>query len=326
MSDDGRILVGDIGGTHARFAVVDTANRPWRIEHRLEVDDDLPNLAAVLRCYLDRAEFAAMPRAAAMAVAGPVTAGQVRFTNRNWEISEEELRAFGFADALLINDFAALAFSFAALEPAMLHRIGPDLAGIPGEPVSLIGAGTGFGAACLARFHGRAAPIATEGGHAGFAPGTASEMEVFKILAHRFEHVSIERVLSGPGLENLYAAIAVLAGQSAQPLRAADIVARHAGDVRCREAVEMFCAIYGSVAGDFALVHGARGGVYIAGGIAVKIEPILNASAFRTRFEAKGRMSPYVRSIPTRLVVSEDAAYLGAAAASLEFRGASGSV
>jgi glucokinase len=319
MSEDGRILVGDVGGTHARFAVVDTAKRPWTISARLELDTG-GCFADALRTYLSRAGLSPLPSAAAMAVAGPVTAGAVRFTNRDWTITEDELRAFGFSHALLINDFAALAFAVAELPPAELRTIGPDIAGLPDAPISIIGAGTGFGAACLARFHGRAVPLATEGGHMGFAPGTAREAAVLGVLLTQFAHVSIERVLSGPGLENLYGALAALDGRKVPALDAAGIVAHRESDPTAGEAVDMFCAVYGSVAGDFALAHGARGGVYIAGGIAQKIETVLKASAFRVRFEAKGRLSPYVKSIPTRLVLGEDAAFFGTAAASLSFR------
>ncbi len=317
---DGRILVGDVGGTHARYAVVDTDARPWRIDHRIDLDAEFADFAASLRAYLDRAGLASLPSAAAIAVAGPVTAGSVVLTNRDWKISERELRDFGFADALLINDFATLAFAVGALPAASFHTIGPELAGLAGEPISVIGAGTGFGAACLARFHGRAVPVATEGGHAGFAPSDDREAQVLAILSRRFGHVSIERVLSGPGLENLYVALAELDGRQAQPFGAAQIVAQRESDAACRDTVALFCAIYGTVAGDFALSHGARGGVYIAGGIAQKIESVLNASAFRARFERKGRLSAYVKAIPTRLILSEDTAFLGAANASLAFR------
>jgi len=320
MTDDARVLVGDVGGTHARFAVVDTAAEPWRIGDRVDLDTDFPDFAASLRAYLDRAGLAALPKAAAIAVAGPVTAGNVVFTNRDWRISESELRAFGFTEALLINDFAALSFAVGALPRESFHVIGPDLPGLAGEPISVLGAGTGFGAACLARFHGRAVPVATEGGHAGFAPSTEKEADVFKALARRFEHVSIERVLSGPGLENLLRALAELNGQTPAPLQAAEIVAQRGTDTLCRETVDMFCAIYGTVAGDFALAHGARGGVFLAGGIAQKIESVLAASTFRARFESKGRLSAYVKAIPTRLILSEDTAFLGAANASLAFR------
>jgi len=318
MSEDARVLVGDVGGTHARFAVVDTGATPWRIGDRIDLDTDFPDFTSSLRAYLDRAGLASLPRAAAVAVAGPVTARRVVLTNRHWAFSEDDLRGFGFADALLINDFATLAFAVGALPPESFHTIGPDLPGLDGEPISVIGAGTGFGAACLARFHGRAVPVATEGGHAGFAPSTARETAVLGVLARRFDHVSIERVLSGPGLENLYAALAEIDGRKVEELSAAEITARRESDGR--EAMDMFCAIYGTVAGDFALCHGARGGVFIAGGIAQKIEAVLGASAFRQRFEAKGRMSGYVKTIPTRLILSEDTAFLGAANASLEFR------
>ncbi|MEI9991390.1 MAG: glucokinase [Rhizomicrobium sp.] len=321
MSEDPRVLVGDVGGTHARFAVVDTAAAPWRIDNRVDLDTDFSDFVASLRAYLDRAGLASLPKAVAIAVAGPVTAGSVVLTNRNWKISEDDLRAFGFADALLVNDFAALAFAVGALPAGSFHVIGPDLAGLVGEPISVLGAGTGFGAACLARFHGRAVPVATEGGHVGFAPGDDREADVLKVLARRFGHVSVERVLSGPGMENLHSALAALDGRPPSPLSAAEIVARHESDPLCRETVDMFCAIYGTVAGDFALAHGARGGVFLAGGIAQKIEPVLQASSFRARFERKGRLSGYVTAIPTRLILSEDTAFLGVANASREFRG-----
>lgn len=315
-----QVLVGDIGGTHSRFAVVDTSGPSHRIDHRRDLGATFSTFKDALRSYLDQADLAALPDAIALSVAGPVTAGSVELTNRAWRISEQDLRDFGFRHVLLINDFAALAFSVSALAPGDVHTIGPDVAGLPGEPISIIGAGTGFGASCLARFHGRAVPMATEGGHAAFAPGDDREMAVLKILAARFGHVSIERVLSGPGIENLYGALSQIAGRHAAPLRAADIVARRADDQDCRDTIDMFCAIYGSVAGDFALAHGARGGVFLAGGIAQKIEPVLAASAFRRRFESKGRLSHYVKAIPTRLILSEDTSYLGTANASLEFR------
>ncbi len=218
MSGDARVLVGDVGGTHARFAVVDTATTPWRIGDRIDVNADFPDFASALRAYLDRSGLASLPRAAAVAVAGPVTAGRVVLTNRQWTFSEDDLRGCGFADALLINDFATLAFSVGALPPESFphHRARP-CPGWTGEPISVIGAGTGFGAACLARFHGRAVPVATEGGHAGFAPSNDREAAVRGVLARRFDHVSIERVLSGPGLESLYSALAEIDGRKVGP-------------------------------------------------------------------------------------------------------------
>jgi len=320
MSTDDFVLVGDIGGTHARFAVVNVSTSPKRIDYRIDLEAKFPDFQACLRSYLAQTGLTPMPNAVALAVAGPVTAGSVKLTNRAWQISESELQKFGFRHALLINDFAALAFSVSTLTTGDFHTIGPEIEGLPDEPVSILGAGTGFGASCLARFRGRMVPIATEGGHAGFAPSDERQIAVLSILARRFGHVSIERVLSGPGIENLYGALTQLAGRSTRSLTAAEIASQGESDQDCRETVEMFCAIYGSVAGDFALAHGARGGVFLAGGIAQKIEKTLQGSAFRAKFENKGRLSSYVKAIPTRLVLKEDTTFLGAAVASLEFR------
>ena len=154
-----------------------------------------------------------------------------------------------------------------------------------------------------------------------FAPNGEAQAAVLRVLAKRFGHVSIERVLSGPGLENLYDALEEISGRNSNPL-AAEVISRQAeaGDAACRAAQDMFCAIYGAVAGDFALAHGARGGVYIAGGIAAKIEQYLQRSDFRKSFEDKGRLSSYLKPIPTKLIIGEDAALIGAARASLEFQ------
>ncbi|HEX4078543.1 MAG TPA: glucokinase [Rhizomicrobium sp.] len=319
MKDDEAVLVGDVGGTHARFAVVECD--PFHIRHRLDLRaDDFAGFDAVLKAYLDHLGEAGRPEAAAIGVAGPVTAGRVDFTNLDWHASEADLRKLGFKRALLINDFAAAAFSVTALRRDDLRTIGPEVEGDDREPITILGAGTGFGVSCLARFRGVSLPIATEGGHASFAPRNAEQVAVLQILAKRFGHVSIERVLSGPGLVNLRVALEENAGRDTPALSAEEIVrTAQAGDAVCSAAVDMFCAIFGSVAGDFALAHGARGGVYIAGGIAQKIEPILVKSAFRSAFEDKGRLSHYVKAIPTRLILHEDTAFLGAALAIAKF-------
>jgi glucokinase len=162
--------------------------------------------------------------------------------------------------------------------------------------------------------------MATEGGHVGFAPQGEGEIAVLVALERRFGRISVERVLSGPGLENLYAALVGIEGHDWTRVSAAEIVeGAGRGDAICAQALDMFCAIFGSVAGDFALAHGARGGVYIGGGIAKKIEKVLLASRFRACFEDKGRLSHYVQAIPTRLILNDDAALFGAALASAEF-------
>lgn len=205
------------------------------------------------------------------------------------------------------------------------------------EPITVLGAGTGFGVSCLARYRHLSVPMATEGGHIGFAPQGEAEVAVLVALEGRFGRISVERVLSGPGLENIHSALAGLGQDIVSPdtrhggrtgKKGHDILSRSAaeiveaaeqGDTLCNAALDMFCAVFGSVAGDFALAHGARGGVYIAGGIAKKIEKSLRASRFRARFEDKGRLGDYVKAIPTRLILNEDATFFGAALASAEF-------
>jgi glucokinase len=321
VNGDTVVLVGDVGGTHARFAIVDPQAKPLSAESRLDLPaDDFPTFDAVLAAYIDHIGKEVRPRNAAVGVAGPVTRGRVDFTNRNWHASEDDLCKFGFERVLLINDFAATAFSIVALTPDDLRTIGPDIEGMTEEPITVLGAGTGFGVSCLARYRHLAVPMATEGGHMGFAPQGDDEIAVLGALERRFGRISVERVLSGPGLENIHAALQEISGRVGSSLSAAEIVERAgAGDADCAQSLDMFCAIFGSVAGDFALAHGARGGVYIAGGIALKIERFLRGSRFRARFEDKGRLSRYVHAIPTQLILNDDAPLLGAALASIEF-------
>ena len=319
-----RILVGDIGGTHARFAIVEREGAASEVRDWLDLPERFASFAEALKHYLDGIDPQRVPEAIALAVAGPVTDGKVSLTNRNWKISEGELRLLGFRSALLINDFAALAHAADRLGPADLHCIGPDVPGVAGGTITILGAGTGFGVSCLAHLRGHAVPLATEGGHIGFAPQGAEEIAIVKALGRRFGRVSVERILSGPGLENLARALDEIAGRAVRPASAAQIVERAVqGDPDSRAALSMFCSIFGAVAGDFALAHGALGGVLLAGGIAAKIEPHLMQGAFRERFEAKGRLSSFVKSIPTKLIVNSRAALLGAARAAEEAHGTS---
>jgi glucokinase len=315
MSSDNRILVGDVGGTHARFAVVEPSGAgPWRILQRLDLAEPFPTFNDALRSYLERAGVTPLPLTAAIAVAGPVEAGTARFTNRGWDISEQALREVGFERALLINDFAALALAVDLLDEKHLRTIGPQLKALKGGTTTILGAGTGFGVSCLARYGGRAVPMATEGGHMGFAPSNAEELAVLQLMWQESGRVSIEHILSGGGLEHLYRTLEQLAGRATPPLTAAEIsAAALRNEAGPRAALTMFCSIYGAVAGDLALAHGARGGVYIAGGIAEKIEQFLMQSPFRQRFEDKGRLTAYVAAIPTKLIVNPDIALLGAA-------------
>jgi glucokinase len=314
------VLVGDVGGTHARFAVVDTSGpAPWRIHNKGDLTAQFGRFTEALSEYLKEAGVPSLPTTAVIAVAGPVSAGSVTFTNRAWTISESELRQFGFAEVLLINDFAALALASEVLGAGDLRTIGPALAGVRGAPISIVGAGTGFGVSCLVRAGDRVIPVATEGGHIGFAPSSEREVGVWRVLEERFGRASVERILSGPGIENLHQALQGTHGNPGALLPAAEITARALiGDPACSATLTMFCSILGTVAGDLALAHGARGGVYLAGGIGQQIATFLAASPFRARFESKGRLSHFVKSIPTTLIMNSEAALLGAARAALD--------
>ena len=320
-----RVLVGDVGGTHARFAVVDASGPgPWRIDARGDLTTQFDRFTDALNEYLNQARLPNLPPMAAIAVAGPVTAGTVTFTNRAWTISESELRQFGFAEIVLINDFAALALATDVLRAEDVRTLGPTLQGVAGAPISIVGAGTGFGVSCLVRAGDRVIPLATEGGHIGFSPTNEREIGVWRALGQRFGRVSVERILSGPGIENLHQALQGMHGNPSTLLPAAEITARALmGDVACSATLTMFCSILGTVAGDLALAHGAQGGVFLAGGIGQQIATFLAASPFRACFESKGRLSHFVKAIPTRLIMNSEAALLGAARAALDLhRGA----
>ena len=306
-----------MGGTHARFAVVDASGKPpWRFRDRLDLAEAFPTFIDALRSYFERTQAKVTPPVAAIAVAGPVSAGTARFTNRGWEISESDLEKFGFEHAILVNDFEALAFAAEVLGDNDLRVIGPDVKGREQGTITILGPGTGFGVSCLARYGAIGIPLATEGGHIGFAPGDELELAALLSMWKQKDRVSVERILSGSGLENLYRTLETQSGREPRPLSAADISSQAMqNEPGCRAALTMFCSVFGAVAGDLALAHGARGGVYIAGGITQKIEKFLVESPFRKRFEDKGRLSSFVQAIPTKLIVNEDAAMIGAARA-----------
>lgn len=309
-------LVGDVGGTHARFALAVRRDGRVQVEQALVfLARDYPTGEDAVRAYLAKVDAGRLP-AAVVAAAGPVMDGAVAFTNNTaWRFSETGLKAAGgFEQARLINDFAAQALAIDHLQTGDCRSIGPAGRRPAGGSAVIMGPGTGFGVA--ARIDdGRGRAILTgEGGHASFAPDDAEEIEILTRLARRFGHVSIERVLSGPGLLNLYQTLAAIRGEPAT-LVEPDAVTRGAlaGEPLSRLALERFCAILGSVAGDFALAYGARDGVYISGGIAPVIIDVLETSDFRRRFEAKGRFVDYLRPIPTRVVMEPRAALIGAA-------------
>jgi|SRR5690606_12192869 len=306
------VLVGDIGGTNARFAVA-LADAPAPRLEAVEAfrADRYPTLIEAAADYLGRTDI--RPRRAILAVAGPVVDGAIELTNSPWRVAEADLRDLGL-EGRLINDFEAQAWAAPALGRGDLHHLGGPTEPPTAGTLAVLGPGTGFGVSALARGPAGQVALATEGGHAAFAPGDETELEISRILGRRYGRVSLERLLSGSGLVNIHRALAEMSGRFPATDDPAEITARAlAGEDPWRGDLARFCAILGAAAGDIALTLGARGGVYIAGGIAPRILQFLDASPFRERFEAKGRFVDYMRAIPTWVVTHPHAALLGAA-------------
>jgi glucokinase len=320
-------LVGDVGGTNARFALADIAGpTPRLFACESFLCADYAGVEEAIEHYLRSAPTqGAGPLAAAIAVAGPVTGGAAGLTNGPWRISESALVDAGFPSARVINDYCALALSVRHLEPQDLGAIGDSAAATADQTVAVLGAGTGLGVSAAVRDGPLEAIATTEGGHIAFAPGDEVEIEILRQLITQFGRVSLERLLSGPGLVSLRWALGRIAGRDAEPLTPEQIVSRATAseDDLCVESLNRFCAIYGAAAGDIALVYGARGGVYLGSGIAPSILGWLRQSAFRSRFEAKGRFAEYLKAIPTQVILHPYAALLGAAQ-SLQSGGAAG--
>ncbi|MDO4879105.1 MAG: glucokinase [Neisseria sp.] len=307
-------LLADIGGTNARFAL-ETA--PRRFEHRHTMPcRDHATLADAVRAYLD---FAGNPPVshAAIAIANPVTGDRVSMTNHHWTFSIEEMRReLGWQTLLLLNDFTAQALAVAQLDTSALVQIGGTSPPVGDAPKAVLGAGTGLGmSGLIPDGRGGYIPLAGEGGHASFAPVDDTEAAIWQYARCRYGHVSSERLISGMGLELIYDALRQDAAGST-PKTAADITGEAVrGDELCRRALDVFCAALGTAAADLALTLGARGGVYLCGGIVPRFIPYFKTSPFRRRFEDKGRFSAYLAEIPVYIVQSESPGISGAAAA-----------
>ncbi|HWA88842.1 MAG TPA: glucokinase [Rhizomicrobium sp.] len=304
-------LIADVGGTNVRFAPADRPREAKKYPTR-----NFASMEEAARAYLD--ETGAKPEMAVLAVAGPVKDGAIHVTNLGWEFSERSVaKALGIARVKLINDFEAIALSLPHLAPEDKVAIGParDAKGT----IAVVGPGTGFGVAGLVA-DGTA--LVTEGGHADFAPNDDIEIEMLKALRRRFGHVSVERLLSGPGLVVLYQTLSEIAGRGSRTPEQHAITAGAASDPASfeGEVFARFCAILGAAAGNIALTMGATGGVMVAGGILPQLREPLAASPFRARFEAKGRFEGYMKAIPTALIVQDYAGLIGASAKAMQIR------
>lgn len=313
-------LVSDIGGTHARFALITTESvaHPELTHIRLLRCNDYPNLDDAIRAYYKEMGIDAKHViAATIAVAGPVTGDRFSMTNNNWRFSQAEIRkALGYERFSLINDFTAIAWAIPGLREDEYATIGAVTHGDEAAPVGIIGPGSGLGVGGFLRNGDGIVPLQSEGGHSAFAPNDETELRILQILMRRYGRVSNERLLSGPGLVNLYQALSEIREQPAKSLTAADITAAalDRSDEVCREALRRFCSILGAIAGDLALMLCAKGGVYIAGGIIPRFIHFLSDSEFRQSFEMKGRFRDYNAAIPTRVILAEFPGLLGAAA------------
>ena len=309
-------LIADIGATNARFALQRPGARPQAPVVLRCAEHD--GIEAAVRAALARAGAEAPPLDAAVAVAAPVVGDRVEMTNHPWRFSRERLRrALGLRRLVVINDLTAIALSLPRLGRGERRQVGGGRRARR-APIAVLGPGTGLGVSGLLPVGDGWVPLAGEGGHADLAPGDDEELAILERLRRRFDHVSLERALSGPGLVNLYRALAEIeGGAAADPdLPTAKEIAARARAGTCRRssaAVATFCGLLGAAAGDLALTLGARGGVYIAGGIVPKLGPAFDADRFRRRFEAKGRLAAYLAPIPTYVVTAAEPALLGLA-------------
>lgn len=317
MSNNGfeNVLVGDVGGTKARFGIVDAATRLTDV--RILGASDYPTLVDAATDYLTGLDRAMRPRRAALAVACPILGDRVQMTNHPWSFSiEETCRELDLETLEVLNDFIALALALPVLREEHSREIKSGQREVT-APLGLLGPGTGLGVSALVPVAQGWVALPTEGGHRDLAVTTAREWAILERLQQRFGRVSTERVLSGPGLVNLYQAICELDELEPQADQPEGVVGR-AMTESCdasREAVAVFSRQLGAVAGDLALTLGARGGIFLGGGVLQGMDTTFDIELFREGFLDKGRFRDYVEPIPVRMVLNPTAALLGAARA-----------
>lgn len=307
------LLVGDVGGTNARFALYCEPQAPFVAEEQLSAHD-FPKFSDALKSYIQATGVT--PKAACLAVAAPILGDRVSLTNRDWQFSKIELREqLGLNQLVVINDFEALARALPYLTPGDYTALESDRLIIdPLAPKLVMGPGTGLGVAYLIRSGSCWVPLPGEGGHVSFAPRDNLERRLQAQLSRCGEHLSYEDLLSGPGLEQLYQGLLALGEAQGERLTSPQIISSALnGDPGPCLCLETFCAILGSYAGDLAMIGGARGGVYLGGGILPRIIPFIRQSSFRERFEDKGKLRHYVEGIPTLLITARLPALVGAA-------------
>ncbi|MDA8232105.1 MAG: glucokinase [Magnetospirillum sp.] len=312
-------LIADIGGTHVRFALVRKGEEPANVV--ILRCSDYVGPAEAAEAYLRAMDGSGRPERAAFAIASPILGDRVAFTNSQWDFSIGDVeRALGLERLHVVNDFTAVALSIPHLAARDLVKVGGGEKAAA-APMAALGPGTGLGVSALVpAADGRWVPLASEGGHVTMAAADDKEAAILSWLRRRGGHVSAERVLSGPGLVNVYEAVAAVNGRQAVH-KTPETISQRAVDGTCPisgEALGIFFGMLGTVAGNLALTLGARGGVYVAGGILPRMVEAFAASAFRDRFEDKGRFRPYLEAIPTWLIVHPQPAFAGLAGLATE--------
>ena len=317
MSAETTYLVADIGGTNARFAIARGNSREGFVLEQIQrlKNQDFEHLHDAAKTYLEGCS-GAHPERGCFAVAGPVNPGLIQLTNSSWSFEPRELgRHLGLKHLLPVNDFAAQARGAPLASPQETSLIREGEAA-PNAPCAVLGPGTGLGLGLLVPHANDLNVLPTEGGHAGFSPRTEEESAVATFLRAEYGFASWERVLSGQGLLNIYRALCLADGTpwpEYSPEKITEEALTHPGS-RSARTVQLFCSALGAFAGDVAVMSGARGGIYLGGGILPKIQALLRESDFEARFIHHDPMTDYVASIPVWLILSDTAPLLGAAA------------
>ncbi len=318
-ADQQTIVAVDIGGTNARFSLARvTAGQPPVLGKTVTMKTaDHASLVTAWEAFTGELGEE-VPSAASICIAAPLTSDVIKLTNSPWVITQSTLASdLGLDKVMLLNDFGAMAHAVANMsESAFEHVSGPDVP-IPEEGVTtVVGPGTGFGVAQLIRRGGKIIVVETEGGHTDYAPLDTVETAIVNRLRDKYLRVSVERLVSGPGLSNIHEALAAIEGRSYQPIGDAELwaAATEGKDLLAAAALKRFCLSLGAVSGDLALTHGASG-VVLIGGLAQRIKHKLRDSEFSVRFCAKGRFESLMKTIPVRVAIHPQPGLLGSAAA-----------
>jgi glucokinase len=331
MEKPNYVLAGDIGGTKTNLGLFLRGQKKPRLKIlRSYPSREAPDLEKIIETFLELVPVSIA--GACIGIAGPVIKGTSQVTNLPWCVSEERLqKQFHWPRARLINDLTATAFAIPLLTRQEVFSLGRRRIRSK-ENKALVAPGTGFGEALIIYVNGRYIPVPSEGGHSDFSPNTEDECELWRFLHRQYGHVSIERLLTGSGLYNIYRWLTATKRfqtttwprqrlcrlDPAQSITAGALIDR---DPQCIAAIEMFVSIFGAVAGNLALTGMATGGVYLGGGIPPKILPMLKKGLFMMAFVNKGRLKPLLEKIAVRVILNDKAALFGAAKAAFDMVG-----